>query len=549
MWYIKNIDECLQIIVLVLFISFGTEMKFLTYSFRRFSLLFWTQSSFNTGIPGSPLCRYSKSYIHSRSTIPNLVHFYFHLNLIRTFSLKSPTKPPSKSLHLFCSGCGAKFQPINCNLPGFVEEEKFKKLNARDHSCICDRCHNLRNNKAPASLSQSHHKFAQKLGSLDLTQSLILLVVDILCFPVGVYPYWYKLIPVDTPIIILLNKTDLIDDKLASSERDWETRIRKRVLKYFNNGPLKDREIVRVDYVSGLRGLGIQNVARLLLDVYRGRNVYLYGCTNSGKSTLFNRLQKDMWLIESPNPTSTPSSIFKKSTVSRLPGTTLNTISVPIPIRKDLDKVTGVIEMYKEGITEKYVHPITAGDITKLTRIRGKLYDSPGVDHEHQLISFLTLKEQDIVVPGSMIRNRQYDFISGETLLIGGLAKIEFLHKSNSSRIQMHIFCSHKIPLFVMKRNKLGSFLKKYQDTVLKVPLSEEARGSSYPELLGKELTIEGNQLPLRNIDVVISNLGWLNIHMTLNQTCTVKVYTPKGRGIVTREPLFSNAYSVKSNY
>ncbi|KAI6651050.1 nitric oxide-associated protein 1-like [Oopsacas minuta] len=520
--------------------KFSQEFRYTSYN-----LLAIYSTNLIRLIPGSLMCRLSSSSIHSRSNI--FQYLSSHFVPICTYSLNS--KPPVKSLYLFCSGCGAKFQSINCKLPGFIEDDTFIKLKAKeDHSFICDRCYNLRNEEVPLSLSQSHHKFAQKIGSIDLSRSVILLVVDILCFPVGVYPYWYKLIPDKTPVVILLNKMDLIDNGLATTEKDWETRIRARVLKYFSNGPLKNREIARIEYASALRGLGVQNIARMILNVYGGRNVYLFGCTNSGKSTLFNRLQKNLWLIESSNPTATPSSIFKKSTVSSLPGTTLNNISVPIPIKKDLEMVTGTIEMHTEGITEEYVHPITVEDITKLTRIRSKLYDSPGVDHEHQLVSFLTLKEQKYTVPLTMIRRRQYDFIQGETLLIGGLAKVDFLHKTNSSRIQFHVFCSHKIPLFVVKQKKLESFLDNYQDRVLVVPFPEEERGSPYPQLIGKELTIEGEHLPLRCLDVVVSNLGWLNIFLSRNQTCTIKVYTPKGRGIVTREPLFSKAYLFKSN-
>ena len=487
--------------------------------------------------------KFSSCVIHSPY---NRYHHTFSvLNIpIRSYS----PHPPAHPLHLSCSGCGSRFQSTNSKLPGFIDEKGFETINTTvEHSLVCKRCCKLRNQESPTDLSQSHHKFAQILRSLDLSNSIVLLVIDLLIFPVGVYPHWHKLIPAFTPIILLLNKVDLVDDAVAGSEKEWEPRVKRSVLKYFNNGPLKDREISRVDFISGLKGMGVQNMARMCSSTYKGRNIYIFGCTNSGKSTLFNRLQRDLWLIESPNPTATPN-VFKMSTVSRLPGTTLANISVPIPIQKDLQRVTGTIEMYKEGITEDYVHPVTTNDIRLLSSVRSKLYDSPGVDHELQLLSFLNLKEQAFVVPDKMIRRRTFNFVSGETLLIGGLAKVYFMHKTSSSEIRLHVFCSHKIPLFVIKRNKLDSFLKKYRYSSLKVPQSLEERGSSFPDLVGKELTIEGLHLPLRSLDIVLSDLGWINLHMPLNQSCTIKVYTPKGRGIVTREPLFPKSYLFKSN-
>ena len=485
----------------------------------------------------------SSCTIHSPYNTPNYTFTDAKIP-IRSYS----PHPPAYPLHLSCSGCGSKFQSTNFKLPGFVDEKGFETINSNiDHSLVCERCYKLRNQETPTDLSQSHHKFAQILGSLDLSKSLILLVIDLLLFPVGVYPHWHKLIPDVTPIILLLNKVDLIDAAVVKSEKGWEARVRRGVLKYLRNGPLKNRDIARVEFISGLKGTGVQNMAHIVSYVYRGRNVYIFGCTNSGKSTLFNRLQRDLWLVESPNPTAIPN-IFKMSTVSRIPGTTLGNISVPIPIQKDLERVSGTIEMHKEGITEDYVHPITSNDLRLLSSVRGKLYDSPGVDHELQLISFLNLKEQGFVIPDKMIRRRSFYFVPGETLLIGGLAKVYFMHKTSSSKIGLHVYCSHKIPLFVLKRNKLDSFLEKYRYSSLKVPQSDEERGSSFPKLVGKELTIEGLHLPLRSLDIVLSNLGWLNLHMSLNQSCTIKVYTPKGRGIVTREPLFPKSHLFKSN-
>ena len=524
------------------------------YSLRNFSLIsrnlfpvlclrqfpFYSPTAF---IHSSTFSKFSSCTIH----IPNYLHnFNFSVTNIpfRPYSPRAPAHP----LHLSCSGCGSKFQSSNSKLPGFVNENELETINTKiEHSLVCERCCKLRNQETPNVLSQSHHKFAQILGSLSLSGSIILLVIDLLVFPVGVYPYWHKLIPTSTPVILLLNKVDLVDEAVVRSDKEWETRVRRSVLKYFNNGPLKDREIVRVDFISGLLGTGVLNLAKFFSRTYRGRDVYIFGCTNSGKSTLFNQLQRDLWLTDSPNPTATPN-VLQMSTVSPKPGTTLGNISVPIPITKDQKRVKDAIELHEEGITEDYVHPVTSNDIRLLSCVRGKLYDSPGVDNELQLLSFLNSKELAFVVPEKMIRRRTYNIVPGETLLIGGLAKVLFMHKTGSSEIKLHVYCSHKIPIFVLKGKKLDSFMKKYQYSSLKVPFSEEERGSSFPDLVGKELTIEGLHLPLRSLDIVLSNLGWLNLYMSLKQSCTIKVYTPKGRGIVTREPLFPNSYLFKSN-
>ena len=79
-----------------------------------------------------------------------------------------------------------------------------------------------------------------------------------------------------------------------------------------------------------------------------------------------------------------------RPTISPLPGTTLNLISVPI----------------KKG---------------------GLLFDTPGILSKNQLINFLTPKEVKMVLPKRKIKPQVYLMYPGKTLFIGGVGRFDYL--------------------------------------------------------------------------------------------------------------------------
>jgi len=74
-------------------------------------------------------------------------------------------------------------------------------------------------------------------------------------------------------------------------------------------------------------------------------DIYIVGCTNVGKSTLFNTLiQSDLCKVQAVD-------LMQRATVSEWPGTTLNLLKVTIvikamPVNFPLDKVDGWLKGY-----------------------------------------------------------------------------------------------------------------------------------------------------------------------------------------------------------
>ena len=459
----------------------------------------------------------------------------FREQVVRCFSVRSPF--PSS---LYCSGCGSKFQSQNSEYPGFVSEKIFSNLEKKSsHSQICQRCDLLNKNVSP-DFAISQRQFATQLMSLNLSHSIVLLVVDMFTFPIGVYRHWNKIIPPQTPVILLLNKVDLIHRKIVGSEANWEARYKKSVLSYLLKETLSGRLIVDAESVSGLSGIGMDRIAQLLLKTYAGLDVYLFGSTNSGKSTIYNFLQNKLWFM---NPLNSPQSQehLENSTVSKLPGTTQARVAVPIPISKDQKEIKEAKILHREGLTEEFENPFTKDNIKELSLIRGKLSDTPGLDEEKQLISFLTLEELEIVHPKDFVTSRMYALEAGDSLLIAALARVDLLHQTNSTSVKVKMFFPNNIPLFNLETSKVGQYLEQFRHSRLKLPIKTKFRKIPYPQLIGKEITVDAANLPLRSIDILISNLGWLNVNITNDQVCTFKIYTPKGRGIMTREPIFTS--------
>lgn len=85
------------------------------------------------------------------------------------------------------------------------------------------------------------------------------------------------------------------------------------------------KNIKHTSLISARTNYGVEELITKLQAVWRYRgDVYLMGCTNVGKSTLFNALlRSDYCKVQA-------SSIIKRATASIWPGTTLKMLKFPI---------------------------------------------------------------------------------------------------------------------------------------------------------------------------------------------------------------------------
>lgn len=117
------------------------------------------------------------------------------------------------------------------------------------------------------------------------------------------------------------NKVDLLPPDCRGYLERVRTTLEDSVLKSGFN----PKNIKHVGLISAKTGYGIEEFITKLHNIWKyNGDVYLIGCTNVGKSTLFNTLlQSDYCKIKAVD-------LVQRATTSLWPGTTLNLLKFPI---------------------------------------------------------------------------------------------------------------------------------------------------------------------------------------------------------------------------
>ena len=244
-----------------------------------------------------------------------------------------------KEENLTCSGCGAKFQSSDPQLQGFLPEAKLTELHQLNSECIdqdstanpiiCQRCFSLKQYNTALNISLSSDDYLRYLGHLKDKRALILLMIDVSDFPGSVFPDLHTLISPTSQVVIVANKVDLIPSDVSN---DFWRHFQKMLIRECKKLSLGDRDIARIHFVSAKTGLGVSELADDIIESWGNRgDVYLLGCTNAGKSTLFNRLLVYMCGVK-PGELNrdTKNTFVPLATISQWPGTTLGLLSFPI---------------------------------------------------------------------------------------------------------------------------------------------------------------------------------------------------------------------------
>ena len=192
-----------------------------------------------------------------------------------------------------CTGCGAVLQNIDATKEGYVVNLDNK---------LCERCFRIKNYNEYKYIIKNNDDFINILKSINNTNDLIILVVDLFNFNNKINEIKKY---VNNDILLVLTKRDLLplsiyDDKLTN---------------YFYNLNLKIQDIV---IISSNKNKNFDELFKKINYYKKSKNVYVIVYTNAGKSSMINKILY--------NYTSKLSSI----TTSMLPSTTINNIEVEI---------------------------------------------------------------------------------------------------------------------------------------------------------------------------------------------------------------------------
>lgn len=210
-----------------------------------------------------------------------------------------------------CPGCGAQLQCVDADLPGFLPSQAFRDL----HSKTCQRCHQLLHyRQAPtggnAVLPAEHFQQAvapQLLQRMLQRGSVLVVVVDLLelHLPAALHP----LLAASSTALLVGTKVDLLPPGSPDHLRRLQAQLTATWLQQGG------QQGVEVHLISAKTGYGVERlISALQRPSGKGRDIYLAGGANAGKSTLFNTLlASDLCKLATSDP-------LHRATISSWPG-------------------------------------------------------------------------------------------------------------------------------------------------------------------------------------------------------------------------------------
>ena len=361
---------------------------------------------------------------------------------------------------LRCIGCGSIIQSENQKQPGYIPASK---LTDNDGDIVCRRCFRLKNYNEVTPLEITKEDFYKVVSEIGKTNALVVKIIDIFDIEGSLIPQIAKLTN-HNDLIIVANKTDLLPKSLKSGKLKHHLR---KIVADNNLNPLD------VFLMSALKYKNIDKVVDEILDYAGNRDIYIVGATNVGKSTFINSLLKAY-----------ANSTKDVITVSSKAGTTLDLIKIPIG--------------------------------------RNNIIDSPGIINENQLTHYLSPKALKVVTPKKEIKPKGYQLNSGQTLFIGGLARIDFTSGESTSFI---CYFSEFIKIHRTKLENADALYENHLGKLLSPPFEDEA----FP------IKPHSFKVNSRNKqDIVIPGLGFITVKGPIN----VKVHVHESVTPYIREAL-----------
>jgi len=361
---------------------------------------------------------------------------------------------------LKCIGCGITIQTENPDIEGFAPESSLQ-----NEELVCRRCFRLRNYNELQPVSLTGDDFLNILNGIGQKDGIVVKIVDIFDFNGSWIPGLHRFVG-NKDIILIGNKSDLLPKSINPN----------RLINWMKAEAVKlGLKPVDVLLVSAFKGQGMEEALTAIDRRRRGKDVYVVGCTNTGKSTFINRIIQ--------GETGTKEVI----TTSHFPGTTLDLVEIPLDDGK-------------------------------------AIYDTPGIINDHQIAHHLDAVELKVITPKTELKPKVFQLNPEQSLFIGGLARFDFISGERSS-FTIHV--SNRLEIHRTKLANADALYEKHLGGMLSPPSEESIE--KMPPLVRHEYSIK-----TAKTDIVISGLGWI----TVQKPGVVAVYAPKGVDVLLRPSL-----------
>lgn len=306
-----------------------------------------------------------------------------------------------------CIGCGIHLQTKDKNIEGYVDD-----INKE----ICERCFKLKYYGEYKEVTLSNKEYKDILNNIP-KNSLVVYLTSVLNLNL-------EYIEKFNNVIIVLTKKDL----LPKSVKDY------KLINYVAN---ITKNYQAIEVISSIKNYNLDNLMNKIKQYKNNQEVYFVGMTNSGKSTLINKIIKNY----SDNNLEVTTSIY--------PSTTLNKIEL---------------------------------NINNL-----KIVDTPGLVSTGSILNNLSLKEIKKITPKKEIKPRSYQLKGNNSLIIDNKIRVDLLGDNN---ITIYIANNINIVKTRLSNNTLKDArvkelnLKENKDIVIEdlcfIKLTKEAKVNIY---------------------------------------------------------------------
>lgn len=327
-----------------------------------------------------------------------------------------------------CMGCGVLLQDENILQEGYTTSLE---------NDVCQRCFRMKNYGEYQMIAKSNEEYLSILKSVGETKDLVLYITDLLNVDKDIETI-RQLVP--NKMILVLNKKDALPKSVKE----------EKLIQYFKEMKLSFEEII---VVSVNKNYNIDYLLKRIKYYQTSKNVYAIGHTNAGKSSLINKLIKNY------------SDKTQEITMSPLPSTTLNTITIEINDYLTLIDTPGLID---SGSILNVVDAKMVKKISPMKEIKPKTYQirknqsiiiedflrvdyADGVKNSFTLYISNDLKVKRLLNSSNKddlkdFNKTSYSVKYGEDLVVSGLGFIKMVDKC-----EIDVYIDQSVDTFLRK--------------------------------------------------------------------------------------------------
>lgn len=304
----------------------------------------------------------------------------------------------------------------------------------------CQRCFKIRHYGEVTINMQQGIESDETFKKINEIDGVVFWIVDLFAFESSLIPNINQKLP-GKDIVMVLTKRDLLPKTLTVEK------ISQFVMSRLEQEGIVIRDLLLSGHLLKENEESILSIdyIKQAMDYYReDKDVIFMGMANVGKSTILNRLNQNTDL-----------------TTSRNPGTTLD-----------------LVPMQQDGYT---------------------IYDTPGIENHHSVLTYLPIKDLKTVIPTKPIRPLVSQIYENQSFAAAGLARLDVVVSGKASVVG---YFSRSVTIHRGKLEKADALWKNHLNEMLS------------PCLDTSLVTMHTYHSPMmgEKMDVVIHGIGWFCI-------------------------------------